>query len=219
MVDIGYEICISVIEKRSGCRNVMPDIHVTTRLGVSVFDASTTICRDVYAPPCDATLVLRAVFIQSVSRRRISNMFDIKDKSSQANNRVVTCMPEKTNSRRRVASRRVCRYDIPVYDVYAGTISPSTTCMPVRYPRLRRVCRYDIPVYDVYAGTISPSATCMSVRYPRLRRVCRYDIPVYDVYDLTRFNKIANPNNKFQMAKWTRKPLAYRESNNFLINV
>ncbi|KAI0211647.1 Glycoprotein-N-acetylgalactosamine 3-beta-galactosyltransferase 1-A [Lamellibrachia satsuma] len=25
--------------------------------------------------------------------------------------------------------------------------------------------------------------------------------------------------NKFQMAKWTRKPLAYRESNNFLIYV
>ena len=33
---------------------------------------------------------------------------------------------------------------------------------------------------------------------------------------LTRFNKIAIPNNKFQMVKWTRKPLAYRESNNFL---
>ena len=34
-----------------------------------------------------------------------------------------------------------------------------------------------------------------------------------------RFNKIAIPNNKFQMAKWTRKPLAYREPNNFLIYV
>ena len=38
-------------------------------------------------------------------------------------------------------------------------------------------------------------------------------------HDLTRFNKIAIPNNKFQMAKWTRKPLAYRESNNFLISL
>ena len=35
----------------------------------------------------------------------------------------------------------------------------------------------------------------------------------------TRFNKIAIPNNKFQMAKLTRKPLAYRESKNFLIYV
>ena len=39
------------------------------------------------------------------------------------------------------------------------------------------------------------------------------------VRDLTRFNKIAIPNNKFQMAKWTRKPLAYRESKFFLIFV
>ena len=36
---------------------------------------------------------------------------------------------------------------------------------------------------------------------------------------LIRFNKVAIPNNKFQMAKWTRKPLVYRESNNFLIYV
>ena len=43
--------------------------------------------------------------------------------------------------------------------------------------------------------------------------------PVLLEIDLTRFDKIAIPNNKFQMAKWTRKPLAYRESNNFLIYV
>ena len=40
--------------------------------------------------PCDATLVLGAVFIQFLSRRRISNMFDIKDKSSATNRLVVT---------------------------------------------------------------------------------------------------------------------------------
>ena len=36
---------------------------------------------------------------------------------------------------------------------------------------------------------------------------------------ITRFNKIVIPNNKFQMASGQRKPLAYRESNNFLIYV
>ena len=38
-------------------------------------------------------------------------------------------------------------------------------------------------------------------------------------FNKTRFTKTAIPNNKFRMAKWTRKPLAYRESNNFLIYV
>ena len=41
---------------------------------------------------------------------------------------------------------------------------------------------------------------------------------VYDLQSAT-FNKIVISNNKFQMAKWTRKPLAYRESINFLIYV
>ena len=148
--------------------------YTSRRDGVLV--SSTRLRRFVVTcmPPCDATLVLRTVFIQSLSCRRISNMFDIKDKSSQANNRVVACMPEKTNRRRQIVAGESRR------DVYAGTIPPSATCMPVRYPRLRRVCRYYIPVYDVYAGTISPSTTCMPVRYPRIRRVCRYDIPVCD---------------------------------------
>ena len=66
-------------------------------------------------PPCDATPVSRAVFIQSLLRRKIPNMFDIKDKSSQINNRVVTCMPVKTNRRRQIVAGESRR------DVYAGT--------------------------------------------------------------------------------------------------
>ena len=51
-----------------------------------------------------------------------------------------------------------------------------------------------------------------------LQRVTKLGRKYHDLEsDLIRFNKIAIPNNKFQMAKWTRKPLAYRESNNFLI--
>ena len=41
------------------------------------------------------------------------------------------------------------------------------------------------------------------------------DVKCFPVY--CRFNKIAIPNSKFQMAKWTRTPLAYRESKNVLI--
>ena len=38
-----------------------------------------------------------------------------------------------------------------------------------------------------------------------------------DFFDLTRFNNIAK--QQVPGGKWTRKPLAYRESNNFLIYV
>ena len=52
--------------------------------------------------------------VKSLSRRRISNMFNIKDKSPQTNNCIVTCMPKKTNRRRQIVAER--------RDVYAGTI-------------------------------------------------------------------------------------------------
>ena len=63
----------------------------------SIFDTSAMICRDVYSP----LEMRRLSWWQSLSRCRISNMFDVKDKSTAINRRVVTCMPVKTNRHRR----------------------------------------------------------------------------------------------------------------------
>ena len=71
---------------------------------------------------------LEAVFIQSLSYRRISNMFDNKDKSSATNRRVVMCMPIKITRRRQIVADESRR------DVYSGTIpvddASATYCLP-----------------------------------------------------------------------------------------
>ena len=72
-----------------------------------------------YAPL--ATIVLRAVFVQSLSRRRLSDMFDIKGKSSATNRRVVTRTPLKTNRRRQIVA------DESRGDVYAVKDKSSQT--------------------------------------------------------------------------------------------